>query len=35
MMKNGAFAPKEQMLLFPSYFQINDISKAPKGLLWS
>ena len=31
-MKNGAFAPKEQMLHFPQYFQICDISKA---LLWS
>ena len=31
-MENGAFAPKEQMLHFPSYFQIHDISMA---LLWS
>ena len=31
-MENGAFAPKEQMLHFPDYFQIHDISKA---LLWS
>ena len=26
-MENGAFAPKEQMLHFPKYFQIHDISK--------
>ena len=32
IMENGAFAPKEQMLHFPYYFQIHDISKA---LLWS
>ena len=31
-MENGAFAPKEQMLHFPYFFQIRDISKA---LLWS
>ena len=30
-MENGAFAPKEQMLHFPYYFQIHDISKASKG----
>ena len=27
-MENGAFAPKEQMLHFPQYFKIIDISKA-------
>ena len=27
-MENGAFAPEEQMLHFPYYFQIHDISKA-------
>ena len=26
IMENGAFAPKEQMLHFPLYFQILDIS---------
>ena len=31
-MENGAFAPKEQMLHFPKYFQIHDISKASKGV---
>ena len=31
-MENGAFAPKEQMLHFPYYFQIHDISKASKGI---
>ena len=31
-MENGAFAPKEQMLHFPQYFQISDISKASKGV---
>ena len=31
-MENGAFAPKEQMLHSPLYFQIHDISKA---FLWS
>ena len=25
-MENGAFSPKEQMLHFPYYFQIHDIS---------
>ena len=29
-MENGAFAPKEQMLHFPLYFQIYDISKVVK-----
>ena len=29
-MENGAFAPKEQMLHFPLYFQIHDISKGIK-----
>ena len=32
IMGNGAFTPKEQMLHFPYYFQIHDISKAS---LWS
>ena len=31
-MENGAFATKEQMLHFPEYFQIHDISKASKGI---
>ena len=31
-MENGAFAPKEQMLHFPYFFQIHNISKV---LLWS
>ena len=30
-MENGAFAPKEQTLHFPKYFQIRCISKASKG----
>ena len=30
-MENGAYAPKEQMLHFPKYFQIHDIPKATKG----
>ena len=34
IMENGAFALLEQMLHFP-YFQMPDISKAPKALLWS
>ena len=29
-MENRAFAPKEQMLYFPYYFQIHDSSKAPR-----
>ena len=29
-MENEAFAPKEQMLRFPLYFQIHDISKGVK-----
>ena len=29
-MENGAFAPKEQMLHFPKYFQIHGISKVSK-----
>ena len=33
IMENGAFAPKEQMLNFPYYFQIDDISKASKGVI--
>ena len=32
-MENGAFAPKEQMIHFPYYFQIHDISKASKGVI--
>ena len=32
-MENGAIAPKEQMLRFPYYFQIYDISKASKGVI--
>ena len=32
IMENGAFAPMEQILHFPYYFQIYDISKAPKGV---
>ena len=32
-MENGAFASKEQMLHFPLYFQIHDISKASKGVI--
>ena len=33
IMENGAFGPKEQMLHFPYYFQIHDISKASKGAI--
>ena len=33
IMENGAFAPKEQMLHFPEYLQIHDISKASKGAI--
>ena len=29
----GAFAPKEQKLHFPYYFQIHANSKAPKGVI--
>ena len=32
-MENGAFAPFEQMLHFPRYFQILCISKASKGAI--
>ena len=32
-MENGGFAPKEQMLHFPQYFQIHDISKTSKGVI--
>ena len=35
MMENGAFAPKEQMLHFPSHFQIHDIFQSVNALLWS
>ena len=31
IMEKGPFAPKEQMLHFPKYFQIHDISKVSKG----
>ena len=31
-MENRAFAPKEQMLHFPEYFQIHDILQASKGV---
>ena len=33
-MENGAFAPKEQMLHFPQYFQICDIQRRQNALLW-
>ena len=33
IMENGAFAPKDQMLQFPLYFQILDISKASKDAI--
>ena len=32
-MENGAFAPKEQMLHFPYYFQTHDISKVSKDVI--
>ena len=32
-MENGTFALKEQMLRFPLYFQIHDISKVSKGVI--
>ena len=32
-MGNGAFALKEQMLHFPQYFEIHDISKVSKGVI--
>ena len=32
-MENGALAPKEQMLLFPLYFQIHDISNSSRGVI--
>ena len=32
-MDNGAFAPKEQMLHFPLYFQTHDILKVSKGVI--
>ena len=32
-MENGAFAPKEQMIHFPKYFQVHDIPKALKGIV--
>ena len=33
LLQNGAFALLEQMLHFPQYFQIYDISKASKGAI--
>ena len=33
IMENGAFAPKEQMLHFPQYFQIYDTSKAGSSMM--
>ena len=33
IIENGAFATNEQMLLFPKYLQIPDISKPPKGVI--
>ena len=33
IMESGAFDPKEQMLYFPKYFQIYDISKASKSVI--
>ena len=33
IMENGAFAPKEQMIHFPKYFQVHDIPKALKGIV--
>ena len=33
IMKNGVFAPLEQMIHFPKYFQIHDISKVAKGII--
>ena len=33
IMKNGAFAPKEQMLHFTYYFPLHDISKTSKGAI--
>ena len=33
IMENEAFAPKEQMLHFPSYFQICDNSSVSKGII--
>ena len=33
IMENGAFALLEQMLHFPYYFQIRDISKVSKGVI--
>ena len=32
-MESGAFAPIEQMLHFPQYFQIHDTSKASKDII--
>ena len=32
-MENGANASKEQMLHFPYYFQIDDISNTSKGVI--
>ena len=33
IMENGAFAPMEQMLHFPWYFQKHSISKVSKGAI--
>ena len=33
IMENRAFAPMEQMLNIPQYFQIHSISKASKGAI--
>ena len=35
IMENGAFAPEEQILHFPLYFQIHDISWASNGIIIS
>ena len=32
-MEHGAFAPKEQMLHFPKYFQLHDISRASNDVI--
>ena len=33
IMENGAFAPEEQFLRFPLYFQIHDTSRASNGII--
>ena len=35
IMENGAFAPKEQMLHFPFYFQYMIFQRHQKALIWS